>query len=270
MAANSKVWLRMLMPSPLLLLRILPEGVSLSKVIGQCGRDGCQFQGLTQDADALATLATEDLTWRGILEQSYRPVWTWWLPIPRSDSGCWCPHHSCYGGSSRSAAPSLKPQMGSSSMDSTCWAWEISTRTIRTPAFWGYLPPPPHDYPYYWVILDPKSKEDKVKVINLKDLAKFQICEFWHKLYMRHTFWSSLIRCANMKWIRWVLLKIQSGHDSVHRGTYGQGETSIPPFQLRWSGGYDEIHFIILLNLQYKLHQIQSLNTVLDIVKPLI
>ena len=40
------------------------------------------------------------------------------------------------------------------------------TRTTRTPAFWGYLPPP-HDYPYHWVILDPKSKEDKVKVTNL-------------------------------------------------------------------------------------------------------
>ena len=49
-----------------------------------------------------------------------------------------------------------------------------ATRTTRTPAFWGY-PPPPHDYPYYWVILDPKSKEDKVKVTNLKNLPKFQI-----------------------------------------------------------------------------------------------
>ena len=39
---------------------------------------------------------------------------------------------------------------------------------------------------------------------------------------MRHTFWSCLIRCANMKWIPWVLLKIQSGHDSVHRRTDGQ------------------------------------------------
>ena len=48
-----------------------------------------------------------------------------------------------------------------------------------------------------------------------------------------------LIRCANMKWIRWVLLKIQSRHDSVHRRTDGQGETSIPPFQLCWSGGYN-------------------------------
>ena len=38
-----------------------------------------------------------------------------------------------------------------------------------------------------------------------------------------------------MKWIRWVLC----GHNSVHRRTDGrtdgQGETSIPPFQLRWS-----------------------------------
>ena len=39
--------------------------------------------------------------------------------------------------------------------------------------FWGY-PPPPNDYPYHWVILDPKSKEDKVKVTNLKNSPKFQ------------------------------------------------------------------------------------------------
>ena len=44
----------------------------------------------------------------------------------------------------------------------------------RTPAFWGY-PPAPHDYSFYLVILDPKSKEDKVKVTNLKNLPKFQI-----------------------------------------------------------------------------------------------
>ena len=47
------------------------------------------------------------------------------------------------------------------------------TRTTRTPAFWGY-PPPPNDYPYHWVILDPKSKVDKVKVTNLKNSPKFQ------------------------------------------------------------------------------------------------
>ena len=72
------------------------------------------------------------------------------------------------------------------------------TGRTRMPAFWGY-PPPPHDYPYHWVILDPKSKEDKVKVTNLKNLPKFQIFEFWNGHYTRHTFWSCLIRCANMK-----------------------------------------------------------------------
>ena len=35
------------------------------------------------------------------------------------------------------------------------------TRTTRTPAFWGY-PPPPHDYPHYWIMLGPKSKQDRM------------------------------------------------------------------------------------------------------------
>ena len=114
-----------------------------------------------------------------------------------------------------------------------------NTRTTRTPAFWGY-PPPPHDYPYHWVILDPKSKEDKVKVTNLKNLPI--------KPYTRHTFWSCSIRCANIKWVRWVLLKIQSRHDSVHRRTDGwtdrrtERETDkvkpiFPPFNFVEAGG---------------------------------
>ena len=83
---------------------------------------------------------------------------------------------------------------------------------------------------------------------------KFQIFKFWNKHYTQHTFWSCLIRCANMKWIRLVLLKLQSGHDSVHRRTDRRtdgrmdGQTDgrtdgrtmwnqYTPFQLRWSGG---------------------------------
>ena len=93
-----------------------------------------------------------------------------------------------------------------------------TTRTYRTPAFWGYSPPP-HDYPYYWVLLDPRWKEDKVKVTNLNNLAKFLIFECWNTLYRWHTLWSCLIRCANMKWIQRVLLKIQSGYNSVLRLT---------------------------------------------------
>ena len=106
---------------------------------------------------------------------------------------------------------------------------KYKTRTTRTPAFWGY-PPPPHDYPYHWVILDPKSKEDKAKVTYLKNSPKFQIFEFWNGHYTQHTFWSCLIRCTNMKWIRWVLLKIQSGHDPVHRRTDGQMDKVIPVY----------------------------------------
>ena len=61
----------------------------------------------------------------------------------------------------------------------------------------------------YWI---PSQKMTKSKLQILKIRQNFT----------RHTFWSCLIRCANMKWIRWVLLKIQSGHDSVHRRTDGR------------------------------------------------
>ena len=75
--------------------------------------------------------------------------------------------------------------------------------------------------------LDPKSKEDK-----FKQFAKIIILINFLNKHTQHTFWNSLISCANTKWIQQVLLKIQSGHDSVHRRTEGQGEISIPPFQL--------------------------------------
>ena len=133
----------------------------------------------------------------------------------------------------------------------TIWHHQATTRITRTLAFWWY-PPPPHDYPYYWFILDPKSKEDKVtnykftnKSYKFKEFAKILFFSFWDKHFTGHTF--CLIRCANMKWIWQVLLKIKSRHDSVHRRTDGQtdrrtdgrtdgqGETSIPPFRLRWS-----------------------------------
>ena len=87
-----------------------------------------------------------------------------------------------------------------------------------------------------------QAKQDKVKVPNSKKLPKIQISEFCNHLYKGHTFWSCLIWCANIKWIQLVLWKIQSEHDFVHRRTDGQTdgqrESSIPPFQLHWSGWY--------------------------------
>ena len=96
-----------------------------------------------------------------------------------------------------------------------------------------------------------KSKEDKVKVTNLKNSPKF---EYWNKHYTQHISWSCLIRCANMKWIRWVLLKIQSRHDSVHRQTDRQTRwNQYTPFQLRWSGGIKMKHHYIESTI--KFHQ---------------
>ena len=96
------------------------------------------------------------------------------------------------------------------------------TRPTRTPAFWEYSPSP-HDYPYYWFILDPKSKHDEVKVINFGSL------EFCKNIYMRHIFWGCLIRCINMQWIQQLLLRIQSGYNSVH-GRADNMKPVYPPF----------------------------------------
>ena len=98
-----------------------------------------------------------------------------------------------------------------------------------------------HTIKSYWI---PSQKKTKSKLQIWKICQKF--FWFWNGHYMWHTFWSCLIICAKMKWIRWVLLKIQSGHGSVHRRTDGQGDTSIPPFQLVWSKGYNKITVLIL------------------------
>ena len=46
-----------------------------------------------------------------------------------------------------------------------------STITTKAPVFGGY-PQPPHDYSYYWFMLDPKSKQGQVEAPNLKNLPK--------------------------------------------------------------------------------------------------
>ena len=46
--------------------------------------------------------------------------------------------------------------------------------------FWGYLPPP-HDYPYYWFILDPKSKEDKYSLLMHRIKMKSPAIFLWNQ-----------------------------------------------------------------------------------------
>ena len=43
------------------------------------------------------------------------------------------------------------------------------TRTTRTPAFWGY-PPPPHDYPHYWI---PSQKNNRSRTENVTEQTRF-------------------------------------------------------------------------------------------------
>ena len=111
------------------------------------------------------------------------------------------------------------------------------TRTTRTPAFWGY----PrrlmitHTIESCWI---PSEKKTKSKY-NFKKIAKSS--NFWilkRALHAKHLL-KLLDKMCNMKCIQWVLLKIQSGHDSVHRRTDGQGDTSIPSFNFveAWGGG---------------------------------
>ena len=93
-----------------------------------------------------------------------------------------------------------------------------------------------HSIESYWI----PSQKTKSKLQILKNSPKFHICEFWNKHYTQHTFWSCLIRCANMKWIRRVLLKIQRGQDSVHRRTDRQTDKVkpvYPPFNFVEAGG---------------------------------
>ena len=121
------------------------------------------------------------------------------------------------------------------------WWWiTMATSTTRTPAFWGYIPPPPpppplpNDYPYHWVILDPKSNEDKVRVTNFKNSPKFQI--FWILKPALHA--THLLKLLD-KMCKYEMDPMSIIEDTertrfcpqTDRWTDGQGDTSIPPFQ---------------------------------------
>ena len=113
-----------------------------------------------------------------------------------------------------------------------------STRTTRTPAFWGY-PPPPHDYPYHWVILDPKSKEDKVKISNFwilkRALYATHLLKLLDKMCKYEMDPMSIVEDTERT--RFCPQTDRRTDRQTDRRTDGQGDTSIPPFQLRWSGG---------------------------------
>ena len=106
------------------------------------------------------------------------------------------------------------------------------TRTTRTPVLYWY--PTISRSP---ILLSHIGSQVKRRQSQCSIFKEFK---FKNKLYTWHTFWRCLIRCANMKWIRRGLLKIQSRHDSVHRWTDEQMDkvkAVYPPFNFVEAGG---------------------------------
>ena len=106
------------------------------------------------------------------------------------------------------------------------------------PAFWECHRRPmiTHTIDSYPII---SVKTRQIRVKNFTKLPKIQNLEKkpQKQPYTRHTFLSCLIRCVNMKWIRQILWKLHSGHDSVHRRRTDGRESSIPPFNFVEGGG---------------------------------
>ena len=91
---------------------------------------------------------------------------------------------------------------------------------------------------------------------KFKEFGKISKFVFWNKHNTRHTFWICMIRFANIKWIWWVLLKILSRHDSVHRQTNRQMDKVkpvYPPFNFFEAAGTKMKHHYIESTI--KFHQ---------------
>ena len=101
------------------------------------------------------------------------------------------------------------------------------TRTTRMLAFWGY--PAALWSPILLSHIGSQVKRRWSQSYKFKEFDKISNFPILKQTVQMTCLWSFLIRCANIKWIRRVLLKIQRRHDSVQRRTDGQGETSIPP-----------------------------------------
>ena len=99
------------------------------------------------------------------------------------------------------------------------------------PTFWGY----PHGLMITHTIESCWIKvKKKIKVTNLKNLLKFKILQFWNNLYIDKM-------CKYKMDPTSIVEDTQRTRfcPQLDRPTDGQGETSIPPLQLRWSWEYD-------------------------------
>ena len=111
-----------------------------------------------------------------------------------------------------------------------CTFWPASiavlTRTLRSENTHHR----PMSNPYYWFISDPLFITIPSQSYNITKKKKSSNVGILQKRYSRHTLWSCLTRCINMKWILLALLTIQSGQDSVHRRTHGRTDPHVAPW----------------------------------------
>ena len=138
------------------------------------------------------------------------------------------------------------------------------TRTTRMPAFWGYPHRPMITPTIHQFIVDPKSKQDKVKGTNLKNLLKLQIFLFQNQVKTRQSQrykFKEFAKTSNFliseqtlhtthflklldKMCKYAMDPASIVEDTertrfypqTDRQTDGQGETSISPFNFveRW------------------------------------
>ena len=108
------------------------------------------------------------------------------------------------------------------------WSSLIQTRTTINACILRYPhhPMSTHTSDSHQIPSWNKTKS-KLQILN-KKLPKIQILKFCKKCYMRHTSWSCLIKCINIKWIQPKLYTLQSRHgmqdERTDRRTNGQTE----------------------------------------------
>ena len=121
---------------------------------------------------------------------------------------------------------------------------QCTTRTTRTPAFWGY-PPAASWLPIPLSHIGSQVNRRQSQSYKFKEFAK--ISNFWILKQALHAI--HLLKLLD-KMCKYEMDPMSIVEDTertrfcpqTDRRTDGQGETSIPPFQLRWSGGIISKH----------------------------
>ena len=117
-----------------------------------------------------------------------------------------------------------------------------NTRTTRTPAFWfWWYPSPPHDYPILFSHIGSQVKRRQSQSYKFKEFASISI-----SLILRQTLHATHLLKLLDKMCKYEMDLTSIVEDTeqtlfcpqTDRQMKGQGETSIPPFQFHWSGGY--------------------------------